>query len=437
MSFRLADLKKTVRKGKDGYVVAPARLDGRPHAFRIEFLLQQFDDHLGHARRELDPESLLEFVGDARLGRGLLATLSQWYRVRPRTFAEILDRHQPPEQWRSRFLAHGIESPVDLRACFFAAVNRGADGFLDPEAESLFWQQQSRALGVRREGLVRLMYLDCPEEAVLVRAGPRPSAADVTSAYNARAHTTLLRSAREVTLRSAASSTMVERAARTWAETLEVEWRAERGDVTLSGRADVLGSWTRQGRRVERAALELLAHPELRFEEVRGRIDIAGRDCGFHWKADTLAALGSGAGGPFVDELPEQCGAFAAVLRRERERSGDTGWGIRRAGHLVGVSGAVCLPHLELRRGDTSLFLRLAAGNARSPWLQQFRGKTPVASIAAPADREDRWCLSFPGEPAARGCPTTEVLPMLGAWLEGPTKSPSIAAATGARLRAA
>src|SRR5918997_6869939 len=90
MSFRLNDLKKSVRKGKDGHQVSPARLEGRPHAFRIQFLLQQFEGHLGCPRRLLDPDALLDFVGDARLGRGLLATLSQWYRMRPRTFAEVL-----------------------------------------------------------------------------------------------------------------------------------------------------------------------------------------------------------------------------------------------------------------------------------------------------------------------------------------------------------
>jgi hypothetical protein len=69
MSFRLADLKKSVRKGREGYQVTPARLEGRPAAFRIEFLLQQFEGHLGCPRRTLDPDSLLDFMGDMRLGR--------------------------------------------------------------------------------------------------------------------------------------------------------------------------------------------------------------------------------------------------------------------------------------------------------------------------------------------------------------------------------
>lgn len=438
MSFRLADLKKTVRKGKNGYIVAPARLDGRAHTFRIEFLLQQFEEYLGRPRRELDPNTLLEFVGDARLGRGLLATLSQWYRVRARTFAEVLDPHQPPEQWRSRFRAHGIETPVDLRACFFAAVNRGGDGFLDPEAESPFWQGQSRALGIRREGLRKLMYLDCPEEAVLVRTGPRPAAADVTSAYNARACTTLLRCAREVTLCSAGPAGPMERAARTWASWLGVEGQSERGSVTLAGRADTLGSWTRHGRRVEQTVLELLAHSDLEIEEIRGRIDVGERECGFVWKRETLVDLGAGGGPPFSGEQPEMGADLPAALRRERERAQEAGWGIRRPSHLIGVAGAVCLPHVELRRGDTSLYLRGAPESVLPlPSLRPFRGKTPLASIAPDGRSPDQWLLSFPGELAPRRCLTEEILRFLDDWLQNQKLLPSSTATDGVRLKAA
>src|SRR5688500_16913305 len=120
MSFRLCDLKKSVRKAREGYQVTPTRLEGRPPAFRIEFLLQQFEGHLGCPRRMLDPDALLDFVGDARLGRGLLATLSQWYRMRPRTFPEVL------ADGGARLREHGIAGPVELRACLYGAVNRGS-----------------------------------------------------------------------------------------------------------------------------------------------------------------------------------------------------------------------------------------------------------------------------------------------------------------------
>src|SRR5262249_17772897 len=132
MSFPLFDLKKSVRKTKEGYQVKPALLESRSALFQIEFLLRQFEEHVGRPRRELDPSVLLDFVGDARLGRGLLATLAQWYRMRPRTFAEVLSGPDVPAGGEDRLAAHGIAGPVELRAWLYGHVNRESDGFLQP-----------------------------------------------------------------------------------------------------------------------------------------------------------------------------------------------------------------------------------------------------------------------------------------------------------------
>jgi hypothetical protein len=39
----------------------------------------------------------------------------------------------------------------------------------------------------------------------------------------------------------------------------------------------------------------------------------------------------------------------------------------------------VCLPHLELRRGDRAVYLRL--GTPGAGWLQPFAGKTPLTLV--------------------------------------------------------
>jgi hypothetical protein len=400
MSFRLADLKKSVRKGKEGYQVTPARLEGRPAAFRIEFLLQQFEAHLGRPRRTLDPEILLDFVGDARLGRALLATLSQWYRMRPRTFAEAL------EDGGARLLARGITGPVDLRAWLYGAVNRDGSGFLAPEEAALFWQGQACALGAGRELLPKLMSLDRPEEAILVRTGPPPSAADVIAAYNARAHTTLLRSATDLALRCSAPRALLERAARAWAGSVDVAWRVERDTLHLFGRADALGCWTRHGRRVERATLELLALSDMGGRALSGRIHVGERSCRFVWSEEVLATLGAGRGGPLREEMPDQVAGLATSLRRER--AADAAWSVRRPLHLLAVEGGVCLPHLELRRGDQSLHLRLAAEDPAGDeprMLAPFRDKTPVVLVAWPGDAGDTATLQLVGEPAEACAP--------------------------------
>src|SRR5207302_290867 len=136
MSFRLADLKKSVRKSKEGLQVTAARLEGRSAAFKIEFLLDRFGEHLGRSRRALEPEG-----------------------------------------------------------------------------EVLSWGGQARSLALRRGEVAKLLSLDRAEEAVLVRIGPRPTPADVCAVYNARAHSTLLRSARWIEIACAAARPALEQAA--------------------------------------------------------------------------------------------------------------------------------------------------------------------------------------------------------------------------------
>ena len=415
MSFRLGDLKKSVRKGREGYQVTPARLESRQHLFQIEFVLQQFEQHLGKPRRDLDPDMLLDFVGDSRLGRGLLAALSQWYRMRARTFPELLDSRKDEGRRYARLLEHGVGGPVELRAWLYGAANLEGTGYLDPNGEEPYWRNRTRALGLRREALELLSLLDRPEEAVLVRTGPRPHAADVVGAYNARAHSTLLRSAAEVTLLCGGANHLVRRAAELWAEPLGVEWSVEAHTLRLVGRADALGCWTRHGRRLERVVLELLAVPDLGVREVKGRLRVAEKECRFHWKDDTLRAMATTAPAPLADTLPQRLEALALLLRRERERGDDAHWGVRQGSHVLGVARAAWLPHVELRRGDLSLYLR-AASEPASGDLDAFVGKTPAVIASGAWEVGEPVTLTFPGGEQAC-CLEGAVLPALDDWL--------------------
>jgi hypothetical protein len=240
------------------------------------------------------------------------------------------------------------------------------------------------------------------------------------AAYNARALTTLLRSAVEIELRCDAAAPFLERAARAWADPLEVEWRVEAGALRLLGRADALGCWTRHGRRVERAALELLALPEMAVREVRGRLEVGERRCQFRWTSEALSLLGAGQGGSRSEGMPERITTLAADLRRERDRSGDREWSIRRPTHLLGVEGGVLLPHLELRRGDVAVYLRLTlpgGEEAEAQALAPFRRKTPVAVVVWPGEAETPINLQLAGE-KPESCAPGALLPLLEARLE-------------------
>src|SRR5579871_6372017 len=90
-SFRLADVKKTVRSRSDGErYVHPKLLDGPSICTQVDLALAYFQSRLGRARHEFDPEMLVRFFGDPKVARGLVCCLSETFRWRPREFAHVL-----------------------------------------------------------------------------------------------------------------------------------------------------------------------------------------------------------------------------------------------------------------------------------------------------------------------------------------------------------
>ncbi len=86
-----------------------------------------------------------------------------------------------------------------------------------------------------------------------------------------------------------------------------------------------------------------------------------------------------------MDEtLPERVSALAVALRRERSPEDAVGWKIRRPAHVIAVEGGTCLPHLELRRGDLAIYLRL--GEPQAIVGSPFRHKTPLVLVSEDAE---------------------------------------------------
>jgi hypothetical protein len=182
--------------------------------------------------------------------------------------------------------------------------------------------------------------------------------------------------------------------------------------LSLYGRPDATGSWARHGRRVERAVLEMLASAGIEPREVRGQLTLGDRACRFRWSGETLALLGAS---PDLsdpperapsEDLPDRVAATAAALRRARdlERLPIT---VRRAAHLVGAAEGICLPHLEVRDGDASLYLRVLPPEALAETaerLESLRGRVPLFLIGWPEPGE-AVTLCRPGGPVERCAP--------------------------------
>src|SRR5919108_4921592 len=249
MAFRIQDLCKTTRRASGNglprlfpRILGDGRLDPR-----LGIALRFFETHLGRPRREFDAEALVTLFGDPRLARGLIRCLSRTYRYRPRPLADVLGAERA-----AALAGRGLTMPADLRALAYARANRDG-GFVAPERRTGFLADLID--GLQPAELERALWLDAPDQAVLVRDGPVPTAADVRSCYNVQVLETLLCIAPESHFALQGGRRLVEAIAARHGIRVSVDAAA----VTLHGRPDACGSWARHGVRVARAALILLS----------------------------------------------------------------------------------------------------------------------------------------------------------------------------------
>jgi hypothetical protein len=242
MAFRPQDLCKTTRRASGNGLprLFPRILgDNRPDP-RLGIALRYFETHLGRPRREFDAEALITLFGDPRLARGFIRCLSRASCYRTRPLSDVLGREHA-----ATLAERGLTTPAHLRALAYACANRNG-GFVAP-------QQRAAFLGDLIDGLhppeiERALWLDAPDQAVLVRDGPLPTAADIRSCYNVQVLETLLCSAPESHFALRGDRRLVEAVAARHAVQVSVDTTT----VTLHGRLDAFGSWARHGVRVAR-----------------------------------------------------------------------------------------------------------------------------------------------------------------------------------------
>jgi hypothetical protein len=249
MAFRLQDLCKTTRRASGNglprlfpRILGDDRLD--PH---LGIALRFFETHLGRPRHEFDAEALITLFGDSRLARGLIRCLSRTYRYRTRPLEDLLGAGRA-----AALAARGLTAPAQLRALAYARANQDG-GFVAPEQRTAFLTDLID--GLHPTEIERALWLDAPDQALLVRDGPLPTAADVRSCYNIQVLETLLCSAPECHFALRGDRKLVEAVAARHAVQVSVDLET----ATLRGRPDAGGSWARHGVRVARAALTLLA----------------------------------------------------------------------------------------------------------------------------------------------------------------------------------
>src|SRR3954470_8008524 len=130
MAFKSGDFKKTTRAG----VLYPYQIKDDRFTASISYAISYYERMLGRQRGEFEAETLLEFFGDPRLARGLVACLARTYAWRQQTFAEALGDEIAQLLWRT-----GLTSPAALRAKLYGLANGRYRGVILPSerAEAL------------------------------------------------------------------------------------------------------------------------------------------------------------------------------------------------------------------------------------------------------------------------------------------------------------
>ncbi|HEX2324787.1 MAG TPA: DUF790 family protein, partial [Chloroflexota bacterium] len=293
MSFPLKDVRYQTRRTKDegdsgalaeSRVLYPRLLRDRAVLPKVEIAVQYFESLVGRERREMDAEVLVQFFGDHKLARCVVAALAASYRYRSPDFPAVCS----PSALR-RLERAGAETPKALRALLYGRLNGkdgSGDGFLRRADRPQTFATLERSYALRAGQLERLLYLDADEHALLRRVGPPPAPLDVVAQYNFGILETLLRHAEsvELLLTDVAGRDALHRAG----AGLQTLGDANDVQVTLSpagagalrarlaGRADALGSWSRHGRRVARTVVQALERS--RSVVAEGTADVVLRD---------------------------------------------------------------------------------------------------------------------------------------------------------------
>jgi hypothetical protein len=379
--LKVADLRKTTRRSGEGDLraVYPRFLRDRTLEPRIELAIRYLEKMLGHARRELDAEVIVGLFGDHKLAHCMLACLASSYRHRARTFAEVL-----PAEAVASLAAGGITSPSELRLALFRRANQRYPGFIGAIERAPFLAGIGEELGLAAEQIERLIALDEPSQAVLVRTGPVPTAQDVRAIYNYAVAAALLANAPLVRIalsRSARDAASV----RALCARLGVRASLSARELVLYGQQDALQSWARHGMKLVRVLSWLLACGL----PARSAEALVAAPQGGQWRfrldAEILGYLGARADAAFaVADLlaaiqrQEALAAEFNALRREDEHQG---WTLRRAGEPLIVAGNAVPALFVAIRGSVRVSLVPAPAGDGVACLAQVAERQPMAIL--------------------------------------------------------
>lgn len=409
MSFKTADFKKTTRAAGDARVLYPYQIRDERYTAALGYAIAYYERMVGRRRAEFEAETLLEFFGEPKLARGLVACLTRTYAWREQTFAEAFGEETAKLLWRT-----GIARPADLRARLYGLANGRYGGVILPEeraqalrflceqiaeevddgrptadhgteAQSSDYRPSSIVHRLSLEQFERGLVLDAEDQQLLVKLGPTPTPQEIVARYNYHSLETALCHTEVLRLQLRGNIWNIVRTVHNLARRYRVRYQIhaprtlfdEQIEISLLGARDALGSWLRAGRRVTRAFLRLLAaHPDSLLTG-EALVHIAGKTATLRLDERAFAALGIAdseepqESDPWEEQVIE---AFRRAWSRDYVKSRTAGWRLRRDPEPLVGAGAMVVPDFMLQRGSQRVALCLATGRATAEALVRDLG---------------------------------------------------------------
>lgn len=405
MAFRLEDFKKTSRKSVGSGVPAsvyPHQMKDKKAVARLEIAIRTFDTLVGKRRGELNPQTMVDFFGDPRLARGVVACLGQFYKYQTPRFADVIGADAA-----RRLAEANLATPTALRAHTYAHVNAKHDGFLAEAQRAACYTELGEAFCLSAHSWDSLLHLDAEENQVLTRPGAVPTPADIVALYNFHALDTCLRRAEKIVLNGLSVSVSEAGDVRALAKALGVKAAVggEGATVTLSD-LEMSSLLPRRPGRLARCVLHLAQTFATRA--TAGHVDthLGARTFRLALGTDTFKTLGAALSvtprpSPFRKHF-DAVDALHKGLVKLRTQGEAAGWRFKRHPDPVVSAQGVLLPDLTLTRGDRRVYV--VFGNAPKPeWdapvLALPLGRQPAAALSQAAALTDS-LFALPAVPA-------------------------------------
>src|SRR5579859_3627962 len=179
MAFKATEWKKTTRSADGVRRIYPYQIRDDRYTAAIGYAIAYYERMVGHHQAEFEADTLLEFFGDPRLARGLIACLARTYAWRNRTFAEAFGAECADALRRT-----GLSDAADLRARLYGLANGRYGGVILPDERAEALALLCAELPISPAQFEQALTLDAEDQRILVKHGPMPDAREIVARYN-------------------------------------------------------------------------------------------------------------------------------------------------------------------------------------------------------------------------------------------------------------